>query len=104
MTPTAEQVAEAFEGQFMQPQSHGPISYYRIETDNGTWIVPSFVCDSDDIEDFRDYCEGKPTRYERKTGYVYRLSAPGYMDCTNWEAADTLEEALTALLEMSGQD
>jgi hypothetical protein len=35
-------------------------------------------------------------------GYGARLSAPGYMDCTDWVVFDTFEEADEYLAEMYG--
>jgi G:T-mismatch repair DNA endonuclease (very short patch repair protein) len=59
-----------------------------------------------DIPDaLRDYCENKIVyTIERKHGWVGRMSAPGYMDCTTWSACET-EEAMRAELEsMYGED
>jgi hypothetical protein len=79
--------------------------FYRITTDCCDEIlVPESVCSSEQVPDnpesFAEYCEyGVPVEVESIFGYFCRLSAPGYMDCTQWngefetekEAADYLE-------------
>jgi hypothetical protein len=35
-------------------------------------------------------------------GWLARLSAPGYMDCTEWSAFDSFEAAATYLLDAYG--
>jgi hypothetical protein len=92
---------------FMQKQVTGKQSWFRVETDNGTECFPAdlvgsipdmgFDSDSDDYWDHVDtlqtYTEGKPQSWETVQGYGARLSAPGYMDCTEWGVFDTEEEA-----------
>ena len=53
-----------------------------------------------DCEDFtkeqaqKDYSADSPVWTTEKTvGYGARLSAPGYMDCTDWAVFDTVKEA-----------
>lgn len=41
---------------------------------------------------------------ERKTGYGARLSAPGYLDCTEWTLFDTELEAIKYIVETYGED
>ena len=41
---------------------------------------------------------------ECKEGWGARLSAPGYMDCTEWAVYDTEEEARAELEEMYPDD
>lgn len=106
---------------FMKPEIW-QCQYYEVETTHGTEIVPVEVCgvldcselSEDDydshvwpdllIEHFGDYIEGEPHNAELKTGWLYRLSAPGYMDCTDTGSADTESEAIEALLETWGSD
>jgi hypothetical protein len=68
---------------------------YEVETQIGTCIVPSeLVGDDPDLSDFRDFVEGKPHSFTRlDAGIIFRLSASGYLDCTEWSYAETLEEA-----------
>lgn len=85
--------------------------YWEIETDNGTWFLPDSVvpathwigfqagwftdetvtADSYDNagemlqEVFLQYTEGNQVQsVTRRNGSLYRLSAPGYLDCTDW--------------------
>lgn len=94
---------------FMKRQTYrGP--YWEIETAQGTWFLPEDICGTpgaavgsdfypdNDFEDggivwanvarhFGDYVEGGPDSMLsacRKHGKLYRLSAPGYLDCTEW--------------------
>jgi hypothetical protein len=52
-----------------------------------------------------DYTENQEAwNIELVTGYGARLSAPGYMDCTEWAVFDTADEAEAYLEEMYGDD
>lgn len=52
-----------------------------------------------------DYCENREVySIELKVGYGARMSAPGYMDCTNWTVFDTEEEARAYLDETYGDE
>jgi len=102
---------------FMQHQVTGSQNWLRVETTHGTEFVSIsdtslFVRDSETlthpmsdadrdatIEEIRPYVEGKPQSWENIKGYGARLSAPGYLDCTEWAVFDTREEAETYLDE-----
>lgn len=95
---------------FMQPEIWFT-DFYSIETPHGTEIVPVEVCgileETDDewtpeqlAGHFGEYCEGEPLSAEKHSKYLYRLSAPGYMDCTDTSYADTEAEAIRELLDM----
>ena len=96
---------------FMQKQAVSGV-YYEVEGDNGTDFIPESVCgplsdfddigvmysadDAGDTEDsaaiwaawcasLRDYVESRRIlSITKHRGILYRLSAPGYMDCTSW--------------------
>jgi viroplasmin and RNaseH domain-containing protein len=51
------------------------------------------------IDNIRDYVEDTPESWENIKGYGARLSAPGYLDCTEWSVFDTAEEAKAYLDE-----
>lgn len=52
-----------------------------------------------------DYCENREVwSIEIREGYGARLSAPGYLDCTEWIVFDTEQEAQDYLTEMYGDD
>ena len=107
---------------FMQHQITGNENWLRVETTHGTEFVPSgqlslFVRNSDCpsqplTEDehaeyegmIRDYTEGTIQSWENIKGYGARLSAPGYLDCTEWTVFDTEEEAREYLEENYPED
>lgn len=77
MSPTIEKMRETFRDSFMQPEcySGGAIEYELIES--GLDV---------DIDKF--YC---------------RLSASGYLDCTDWHGPfDSVDEAADHLMDMYG--
>lgn len=89
---------------FMQPEIiHTP--YWEVSANRGeTHIVPANVCD--DPAHLQTYVEGRIARDEdgqviadRKVGYLARLSAPGYLDCTEWSAFATQVDAEVYLIE-----
>jgi len=102
---------------FMQRQITGLQNWLRVETTHGTEFVSIadtslFVRDcqtvthpmSDEdrdatVEKIRPYVEGKPQAWENIKGYGARLSAPGYLDCTEWTVFETAEEAKAYLDE-----
>ncbi len=69
---------------------------YRIETDNGTFFIPMDVAGELDIEDlaaFADYAEGEIDEVFKENGFFCRLSASGYLDCTDWTYCNDIYEA-----------
>lgn len=86
---------------FMQPEIIEQ-DWYRVETSDGTWWVPDDCVGNiiEDLEEFASYVEGKPQSYEKVHGFGARLSAPGYMDCTEWCVFKTEEEAVSHLCEV----
>lgn len=100
------------------------MTVYSVETTAGSCIVPADLvslpegvdeaeggtCElvrdggeltEDDLAVFRDYVEGNPTGPVYVwTGWFARLSAPGYLDATEWDGPHaTEEEALAAVKE-----
>lgn len=97
--------------------------YLVVETDKGdTFIVPEDLVSIPDglsLDSFLDpennqshsatlrACgqfmpegvSGYPESAEYKQGFLARMSAPGYMDCTDWEAHDTWNDAARSLIE-----
>jgi len=95
---------------FMQPQVYHD-HYFEIETSIGTEIVPAGVIGrtcATDVSAFLDYLEGTPNDEDElvpvKEGWVARMSAPGFMDCTDWSAHESEEAAIFYLKEMYGDD
>jgi len=95
---------------FMQKQVYFG-GYFEIETNQGTEIVPADVIGrtmGTHVEAFNNYLEGKPFDedevIEHKEGWLGRMSAPGYMDCTAWAAYASEAEAIAELEEYFGND
>ena len=102
---------------FMQRQITGNENWLRVETNVGTEFiriadVSLFVRNSETQTQpltegeklnarraTRQYVEGEPESWENIKGYGARLSAPGYLDCTEWTVFDTEEEAKAYLDE-----
>jgi hypothetical protein len=99
------------------------MQYMEIDGPHGTEIVPCDV-DNFDVPEIRDfpkqgdcednraipgplamYCENEwAYTIERKAGWVGRMSAPGYMDCTSWIAGDSEESVRAELDRMYGDE
>jgi len=76
----------------MQPQYEKGL-WYHVETDEGSIFLPvDLVGDDPKPEDFSDYCQGY-LEHEKIFGVGARLSAPGYLDSTDWVVFGSLEEA-----------
>ena len=86
---------------FMQPEVwHG--SCWKVDTDNGIELYPCDYFDSFSVADMTDCDEDD---IERVTGFFARLSAPGYLDCTEWSGPFKTEaEARAYLTETYGDD
>jgi hypothetical protein len=58
-----------------------------------------------DLLDFTDVLDTKEIySVQREVGYGARLSAPGYLDCTEWSVFDTEQEAREYLDELTEYD
>jgi hypothetical protein len=52
-----------------------------------------------------DEDEASPDRLiYSKTGWLARTSAPGYLDCSDWTAFETADEAAQHLIEYYGNE
>ena len=125
--PIREYTPDPFAGSFMHPAiEHG--EYFEVETENGTEIVPAdVVCRlpfavkfeagghwdaSEDVPGWdaleraiSPYVEGSSIQtISPKIGWLARMSAPGYMDCTDWTAHDSEAEAMAYLVDNYGND
>ena len=107
---------------FMRHQVKGLQNWLRVEKTHGTEFVSIadtslFVRNSETvthpksdedrdatIEKIRTYTDGEPQSWENIKGYGARLSAPGYLDCTEWTVFDTEDEAREHLEEMYPDD
>lgn len=101
--PTTERQIVAF----MQPQVYKG-GYFKVNTSVGTEIVPADLVGATGgtvaVESLRYYLEGEPDDANEvegmETGWLARMSAPGYLDCTAWSAYPTEAAAWAALHEM----
>ena len=93
---------------FMQKQVTNKMKWFEVETSQGTEFIQSDIFSSDatieSVADLIDYCEGIPVSFEVIEGYGARLSAPGYMDCTEWTVFETEKQAQDYLAEMYPED
>jgi len=80
----------------MQPEITRKIKWVELESPYETWFVPQ--------DDYNPAFWGEPGGTIKEAGivegYGARLSAPGYMDCTEWGVFDTPEAAREHLIEM----
>lgn len=86
---------------FMQQQITNKLKWWELETTHGTFFVPYEDADEDHLQ---DYCEGTIESVSVREGYGARLSAPGYLDCTDWSVFDTPEQAQAYLDEYYPED
>lgn len=79
--------------------------WYVCETIYGTEIVDVELVNARSNEDLQMYCEGTVESFELvKNKFGARLSAPGYMDRTDWVIFDTRKEAQEYLDETYPED
>lgn len=98
--------------------------FWEIETRHGTCILPGDLVSLDapfyeretdiggSLGAFLDYipescgsCKLEDIiSAERKTGWGARLSAPGYLDCTEWSLFETEGEAIAYIVETYGDE
>ena len=104
---------------FMQQDISDKTFGYSVETREGTYFVPGFVCGdlgirghhdetsrkfADLCKALQDYVGHGIESLERVTGYFARMSAPGYMDCTDWVCYASKREAMHDLRDMYGNE
>lgn len=93
---------------FMQPEVKEGDAYV-VETKYGTVVVPCDIHrDAQTCAELQVYMEGDPLEPDEapevRHGWLYRLSAPGYMDCTDWGIAPTKKEAEDVLKDLYGSE
>lgn len=99
---------------FMQEQVTRKLQWAEIDGPCGITYIPlddvdaTMLPDDDEITPEQEkywlqYYEGvKLYSVAVREGYGARLSAPGYLDCTDWSVYDSPEEALADLRDMYG--
>lgn len=95
---------------FMKPQVYKG-EYFEVNTSAGTEIVPTDYVGRTmavHVDALLNYLEGTPDDPEEvcevHSGWLARMSAPDYLDCTDWSAHRTETEATEYLNEMYGDD
>lgn len=100
---------------FMEPEVTEKQEWARVETNNGTYWVPLDVLNSeelvaargDNFEPLLKYTEGThvfPKDSWIEKGYGVRLSAPGYLDATEWEVYKNKREAERRARDLASED
>jgi hypothetical protein len=102
--------ADPFAGSFMQPEVYRG-DYFSVNTSAGTEVVPCDVIGRTmdvHVEALLNYLEGTPDDPDEtcavQTGWLARMSAPGYLDCTDWTAHATEEAARAYLVDTYGNE
>jgi hypothetical protein len=100
---------------FLEGQMTDKTDWLRLETDRGSWLVAVDdleISDAEALDCLENENEkaiayllrftdgGTLNEVEHVVGYGVRLSAPGYLDCTEWDVYTTKREARKALREL----
>jgi len=86
---------------FMEPEFYeGP--WIEIDANHGNSHYPDEGYSDYEYRSFGGDFDATVTRHPH--GVLCRLSAPGYLDCTDWTAFETREEAEEYLVETYGDD
>lgn len=95
---------------FLKPEIYYG-TYFAVETSHGTEIVPGHMFTrtvATNSDAFADYVEGKILDTDElipvSEGWLIRLSASGYLDCTEWSAFPTEKEAKLWAEKLLGDD
>ena len=92
---------DPFKNSFMKPEVTCKQLWYQVEDEIGEiYIYPAELFGT--IELLKEH--GEDSEIETISGYGARLSAPGYLDCTDWTLHDSEEEALEYLIETYGNN
>jgi hypothetical protein len=105
---------------FMQQEITAQQTWLEIDGTHGITFVPMDLLSADEFRDatetkfdlsdvtlaesFGKYYEGTVSGVSLRVGFGARLSAAGYMDCTEWSVYATREQAAAELAEMYGDD
>lgn len=90
---------------FMIAQLTERQEWYMVDGQFGTEYIP-YELVMDDLDSLTDYSVqvGHPgTTIQIVSGYGVRLSAPGYLDCTEWEVYDEPEDAMNRFQELKAE-
>lgn len=87
---------------FMEPQMTGKDDWFEVETTSGetTWVPADVVSGRVSATTLQPFVEGDVDTWKRRSAYGVRLSAPGYMDATEWEVFTNKREAEARYAEL----
>lgn len=74
---------------FMQPEYTEDKRWWQIDGSCGIALFPAEMFSREQA--ICNY-DGTPFEVEETSGFGVRLSAPGYMDCTEWDVFDSIKE------------
>lgn len=83
---------------FMRPEITIKMDWWEVDGDCGMFYYPANCISRDEAR--REGCLSKVFNIQKITGHGARLSAPGYLDCTEWSVHDTEAEAAQELIDM----
>jgi len=87
---------------FMVPEYTESIEWWKIDTEHdGATYVPRKIFTRGELYGFFEVTDEDISVAK---GFGARLSAPGYLDCTEWAVFDTLEEAREYIQEQYNVD
>jgi hypothetical protein len=92
---------------FMEVQKTTKLDWFELDGNHGIQWLPADDAPELaglDVETARKYYDGtKVWGIEAVQGWGVRLSAPGYLDCTDWAVFDTEAEADAAVTELEAE-
>lgn len=94
-------IPPAVQSKLLQPViQHG--EWWWLDTKEGVVVYPEDLFTEEWVKNEHkdDVIEGP----EKKIGWGARLSAPGYLDCTEWCVLDSEEEAREYLMDNYGDE
>lgn len=100
---------ETFAGQFMQPDIQ-PSGWFAVDTSEGTEIVPEDVFGFSGLSirasRLDSFVAGRildpSEQVEKRSGWIARLSARGYLDCTDWSGHASADASARYLIDTYG--
>lgn len=117
MSTTNQEILSKMADQFMQPSITRKLDWVELDGTHGSTFVSledvgKYETDSEDedanaeaeLAHYAAYYEGKIESINYVSGFGARLSAPGYMDCTDWTVFSTRQEAEQYLVDTYGDD
>jgi len=100
---------EEFKNNFMKPKVLFSEYIEYEDREGATNFIPVIIGEKLSMSDLIKHVQSLTheediKQAERKIGYIGRLSASGYTDCTEWIAFDTVKELADSLIDMYGDN